>query len=74
MKHAHILYYILLLNLFLGVHQGKLALWEEGSCVPKAVYPCPIHTLPQEDQSLLAQGIPIDSPEELTARLEDLLS
>lgn len=74
MKRAHILYYILLLNLFLGIHQGNLALWKEGCAVPEAVYPCPVHALPLEDQSLLKQGIPVASPEELTARLEDLLS
>lgn len=74
MKHPHILYCILLASLYLGIHQGKLALWKEGCPHPEAVYPCTVASLPEADRALLEKGIPIDSPEALTARLEDFLS
>lgn len=74
MKHAHILYYIVTATLFLGIHRGKLALWKAGDPYPQTVYPCSVTSLPEADRALLEEGIPIRSREELTARLEDLLS
>ena len=74
MKLLHILCYVLLANLFLGTHQGMLALWKEGQSVPVKTYPYAVSLLPDEDQALLEKGIPIDSKAELTARLEDFFS
>ena len=74
MKQMHILYYMLAANLFLGIYRGQLALWKEGCTLPQTVYPCAVASLPEADRALLEQGIPIGSREELTRRLEDLLS
>ena len=74
MKLPHTIYYVLLASLFLGTHQGRLALWKQEDPRPLAVYPCTVSALPAADQELLARGIPIQSEEELTALLEDLLS
>ena len=74
MKLPHILCYVLLANLFLGTHEGMLALWQEGRSAPEEIYPCKVQQLPAEDQALLKKGIPIGSRAELTARLEDFLS
>lgn len=75
-KHCyhHILCYLFAIHLFLGIYQGKLALWKEGCTVPEQIYPLQVQSLPAADQALLEQGIPLDSPQALTQRLEDLLS
>ena len=74
MKSNRILSRIVLFGLFLGIYQGRLALWQETASVPEETYPCQIRTLPDADRLLLEQGIPIRSRRELTAYLEDLLS
>ena len=67
-----ILYCIIALGYILGTHNGMLALLYDA--VPVQTYPCPVSSLPEADQSLLEEGLPIDSFSELTERLEDYLS
>ena len=72
MRKKHIIYCILALGYILGTHNGTLALLYDG--VPVQTYPCEVSTLPEADRALLEQGLPIDSLNELTERLEDYLS
>ena len=74
MKTKHIACHIALAGMFLGIYRGQLALWKEHAATPEEIYPCRICTLPEADRLLLEDGIPIRSRQELTARLEDLLS
>ena len=65
---------ILVLSLYLGIHNGKLALFREGNTVPLQVYPSAVDTYPKKDQLALRAGIPITSRKQLTELLEAYLS
>ena len=41
---------------------------------PRQIFPCPVDTLPEEDQRALEEKIPIRSPKALEEALEDYLS
>lgn len=72
MKKHRILRYCVILGLILGVKNGCIALWENGTEVE--VYPYRAELLPKADQQLLKKGIPIQSEAELAGILEDYLS
>lgn len=74
MKMQHILYCILIAGFTLGIYRGQLALWKSGEPEPVEVFPLSADSLPEEDQKLLEEGIPIGDIRELTERLEDFLS
>ena len=69
-----LLYTLMCLSLYLGMHQGYLALWREGYTEPEKVYPYPISLYPKMDKDLLEKGIPIRSKAELSQRIEDYTS
>lgn len=64
----------LLLCAYLGLHNGYLALFETGTDMPVQVFPYRAALYPKIDQAALEEGIPICSPAQLKARLEDFLS
>lgn len=64
----------LILSCFLGVHNGQLALWRENASQPEMVFPCPVQLLPETDRRALAEGIPVNSSQELARLLEDFVS
>ena len=64
----------LALYLVLGSWKGYVALFEKGSEEPRQIFPCPVDTLPPEDQLALENGIPIRSRKALQEVLEDYLS
>ena len=72
-KHRHI-YLALVLSFILGIRDGNIALWKEGSAEPVRVFPCRAETLPPQARSALEQGIPIDSIDQLEALAENYLS
>ena len=74
MKFFRMLLPVLVLSLYLGVHDGKLALFREGHSVPVQVYPNLISTYPLKDQNALKAGIPITSKRQLAELLEAYLS
>ncbi len=57
---------------YLGIHNGHLAIFEDGK--PLAVLPYRAEVYSQEDQDALRQGIPFENEKELCALLEDFLS
>ena len=65
---------LLMLSLYLGAHNGYLALFQTGCHRPVAQYPIPIAMLPQTDQSLITAGIEIKNKLHLAQLLEDYLS
>ena len=66
--------YFLALYLLLGSWKGYVALFEKGNEEPRQIFPCPVDTLPEEDQKKLEQKISILSPKALQEVLEDYLS
>lgn len=65
---------ILFLGLYLGLQQGYLALWQDGSAEPIAVYPYHISLYPETDKELLEKGIPISSKPDFSKCIEDYFS
>lgn len=64
----------LLLAIYLGTHNGHLALLQDGLSEPLTVYPLAVAMLPPADQSRLATGIEIRDRLHLEQLLEDYLS
>lgn len=64
----------ILLTLYLGVHNGYLALWDTESKEVKTVYPYRIELYPNLDKNALENGVIVESERELTKLLEDYLS
>lgn len=74
MKKCNRFFLILLLAGYLGVYEGYLALWKNGSSVPDQVFPRPASIYPEKDYQELKKGIPYLSQESLTRLMEDFLS
>lgn len=62
------------LGLLLGIHNGCIALLEDGNPEPLQVYPCRASMLPEADQHRLSSGIRIENESRLHRLLEDYLS
>ena len=74
MKKYWYLHLCLIFGFLLGVHNGYIALWQEGEQEPVKVFPYMAHMLPQQDQQRLENGIPISDERHLYQLLEDYLS
>ena len=62
------------ITFLLGVHDGYIALWKEGSPEPAEVFPYKASLLPEADQKRLEKGIRIESKKDLLELMEDYLS
>ena len=58
-------------TMVLGLYDGKLALFRNGSAYPAEIYEIYAGSLPQADQEALAAGIPVADEVELVKLLED---
>lgn len=74
MKMKRILLPVLALVLYLGVYEGKVALYRQGHKTPVQVFAVPVSVFPREDQLALDAGIPIENQKQLTRLLEAYLS
>ncbi len=74
MKMNRILLPVLALILYLGVYEGKVALYRQGHKTPVQVYPVSADFFPKEDQQALQAGIPIENQRQLSRLLEAYLS
>lgn len=74
MRFFRIFLPVVAIMLYLGVHNGNLALYRQGHKVPVQVYSVPVSIFPKEDQTLLTAGIPIESQKQLNELLEAYLS
>ena len=68
------LFPLAMLYLLLGSWKGYVALYENGQQEPRQIFPCPVSSLPPDDQLALDQGIPIRNQRDLQQVLEDYLS
>ena len=73
MKYGNILV-ALALSFLLGVQNGYIALWKDGSPDPVKVFAYRAEMLPEVDQKALEKGITIPSGSILARYLEDYLS
>ena len=74
MRKIIILYCITAVGFLLGIHNGRIALWEDGKENPIKVFPYSAAMLPEKDHSALKKGIRFKSKQELLERMEDYLS
>ena len=74
MKAIRYLYMILIFGFLLGISDGYVALWKDGTEKPLEVFPYQARFLPVADQQALEKGIHLDSVDELNRLLEDYLS
>jgi len=74
MNRISMLYSILLIGFLLGIHDGKIALWENECQDPVKVFPYYASMLPERDQKALENGIQIPDSHRLNKLLEDYLS
>ena len=74
MKKYRRQYLALLLTFFLGLREGKIALWQAGSDHLRQVFPYRAETLPPAVRSALEAGIPFENPEEALETAENFLS
>ena len=65
---------ILLIGYLLGISDGYIALWKDGSGSALQVFPYRAEMLPPTDQQALENGIHITGEQELYQLLEDYLS
>lgn len=65
---------LLSLSLYLGLHNGYLALWSTEASTPEQVFPYRAALFPKLDRQELERGIPISDQEQLQQLLEDLTS
>ncbi len=74
MKIRQIFHILLLCSFLLGIHNGYIALWQDNSPNPTAIFPYRAEYLPPEDYRALQDGIRISSNSQLNHLLEDYLS
>lgn len=74
MKKHSLLCNIVLFGFLLGIHEGKIALWQDNKEEPIRVFPYQASMLPEADQQRLRNGIRVDSIRELHKLIEDYFS
>lgn len=74
MKKLAILYCVTVIGFLLGIHNGRVAVWQDGKKYPIKVFPYSAKLLPEKDRALLEKGMHFDTKEEMIRRIEDYLS
>ncbi len=64
----------LLFSFLIGIHEGRLAIWQNNAPSPAKVLPVPCGLLPSKVQSVLKQGVRVESDEEMAKLLEALVN
>ena len=63
-----------LTGILIGVHNGRIALWQDGDPEPFKVFPYPVSLLPDEQEQMVRNGVRVESMEELQRLMEAYLS
>ena len=74
MKRVCWLYLALFFGFLLGLSDGYITLWKDGTEKPVQVFPYRAQMLPASDRQALENGIQIGTEQELQQLLEDYLS
>ena len=62
---------VLALGFLLGVHNGRVAIWADGTREPYRIIPCPVFLLTRSQQDALAAGIRIDNMTDVEKLIRD---
>lgn len=75
MRHLmnHTAAMLVLSGFLLGIHEGKVTLWRDGSTHPEQIYHIRADSLPPADRLQLARGIHVEDAQELWTILENYL-
>lgn len=65
---------LFLLAGYIGIYNGKIAIWMDSSEKPTKVLPYSAELLPKADQEALKKRIPFDDVQDLTELVQDYLS
>ena len=74
MKIKKYIHCVILILFFAGIHEGKIAIWNDEKPQPIMILPYSVELLPEKDRITLENGITINSRKELTGFLEDFCS
>ena len=74
MKRRSIVMLILAIWGYLGSFQNKLCIYHNLDADPVRIFPYSVSIFPQNDQDMLAEGIPYRNEVEFNKLLEDFLS
>ena len=74
MKKRRLFSAALLLYVVVGCWKGYVALFDKGDSEPRQIFPCPVVSLPEADQTALEEGILVRNQRDLEQILEDYLS
>ena len=74
MKRNTIVCYMLLAGFLIGIHDGRIAIWQGEDPKPVTVLPYPAELLPETDRIALEKGIHLDTREDLIRFMEDYCS
>lgn len=61
-------------GLLIGIHEGRVALWEGDDPAPEFVSDYSAAALPPSDQEALQKGIPAADQNQASSRMEDFSS
>ena len=64
----------LIFSFYLGVYNGRLAIWDTDTKNPVFILPYKVSCYPEADQDRLREGIPFETTQELSVLLEDYIS
>ena len=74
MKLKKYQYYMILAGFLIGIHHGRIAIWQGEDPQPHTILPYPASLLPDADRKALEKGIRLESREELIRFMEDYCS
>ena len=73
-KRIRYINFVLLFGFLLGISEGYITLWKDGTSSPAQIFPYRAKMLPESDRQALEDGIRIGTEIELQQLLEDYLS
>ena len=74
MKRYSQIFCLVFLGFLLGIHNGKIALWQDEDPQPIKIFPFSAQMLPVADRRALEEGIRFETKEDLMRLMEDYLS
>ncbi len=72
-KTSNLAALVVLGGFLLGIHEGKVTLWRDGSSHPEQVFDIRADSLPPADRLRLTHGIRVEGSEELWTILENYI-
>ena len=74
MKIKRYLCCVILTGFLIGIHNGRITIWQGEDPEPQTVLPYPADLLPEDDRLALENGIHLKTREDLIRFMEDFCS